>query len=309
LTKSRLLYDANDRLRTIWRVLAFIAFTIVSFVVSVNVLVLLYGDPRNDVLGLVLYQWTVVAALVLAHLVTLRTIDKRSWSDLGLGSEQARPRYALLGIVVGMLAIALPMALMYALSWLRIRPAPDGSSVDFALIMLALFIPAAFHEELAFRGYIFRVLRESWGWVGAAVVTSVVFAAFHSFNPNGCYTTWRAGSFDLQTCAQSMLLVTLAGIFLAAVLIYTGSLYAAWAAHFAWNWMMTGVLHAPVSGQAEIVPGVTMPDFLMVENGPDVVTGGPWGPEGGLLAALSMVVAMLLLRRYARHVHPEEPRR
>ena len=44
------------------------------------------------------------------------------------------------------------------------------------------------------------------------------------------------------------LLVTLAGFFLAACLYATRSLYAAWMAHFAWNWTMAVVFHAAVSG-------------------------------------------------------------
>jgi hypothetical protein len=89
----------------------------------------------------------------------------------------------------------------------------------------------------------------------------------------------------------------LAGVFLAAVLVYTGSLYAAWAAHFAWNWMMTGVLHAAVSGASEPLPGVSIPDFRIVDNGPDLVTGGPWGPEGGLMAAVAIGASMVILKR------------
>ncbi|HJU90920.1 MAG TPA: type II CAAX endopeptidase family protein [Gemmatimonadaceae bacterium] len=307
MTKPKLFYDANGRLRTLWRVLAFVGLVIVFSVVAISMLTIVYGDPTQDVIGLILFNWAIVGGCVLAHLVMIRTVDKRSWSDVGLGSEHARPRYALLGIIVGLLAIALPMATLLAVGWLRIQPTQPGASIEFALIMLAFFIPAAFHEELMFRGYFFRVLRESWGWVPAAILTSVVFASAHSFNPNGCIPTMRAGNFDAQTCGQSLLLVTMAGIFLAAVVVYTGSLYAAWAAHFAWNWMMTGVLHAPVSGATEVIPGVNMPDFLMVERGPDVLTGGPWGPEGGLLAALSMVISILMLRRYARRIHPAEP--
>ncbi len=147
------------------------------------------------------------------------------------------------------------------------------------------------------RGYAFRALRDAWGWVPALLVTSFVFALLHWLNPNGCVATWRQGTFDAQTCMQSTAMVTLAGVFLGGVLVYTGSLYAAWAAHFAWNWTMTGLLHAPVSGISG-VPGVVAPDFLIVDAGPDWATGGPWGPEGGLAAAAGMIVAFYVARRW-----------
>jgi hypothetical protein len=94
--------------------------------------------------------------------------------------------------------------------------------------------------------------------------------------------------------AQSTALVTLAGFFLGAVLLRTRSLYAAWAAHWAWNWTMAGLLHVAVSGA-----GFATPDYRVVDAGPDWATGGVWGPEGGAVAGVGMLggVIMMLGRR------------
>ena len=64
------------------------------------------------------------------------------------------------------------------------------------------------------------------------------------------------------------------------------SLYAAWAAHLAWNAVLVVFLHATVSG---IV--MASPDYQLVENGPDWATGGAWGPEGGVVAAAGLALA------------------
>jgi hypothetical protein len=92
---------------------------------------------------------------------------------------------------------------------------------------------------------------------------------------------------------QSVALVTLAGVFLAMVRIATDSLYAAWMAHFAWNWVMAAIFHARVSGFAFDAPG-----YRYVDAGPDWATGGIWGPEGGIFAGLGMLAGtgLLLLR-------------
>jgi membrane protease YdiL (CAAX protease family) len=82
----------------------------------------------------------------------------------------------------------------------------------------------------------------------------------------------------------------LAGFFLASVLLATRSLYAAIAAHFVWNWFMAAGLHTAVSGIR-----VLAPDYRVVDAGPDWLTGGPWGPEGGLAAALGMFVILIYL--------------
>src|SRR5207247_455408 len=107
--------------------------------------------------------------------------------------------------------------------------------------------------ELLTRGYLLTVLRDAWGWPAAVGATSVAFGLLHLRN---------AGA-----DAQSVILVSLAGVFLATVRIVTGSLYSAWAAHFAWNWTMAALFHAPVSGYAFDAPA-----YRYVDAGPDWAT-------------------------------------
>ncbi len=95
---------------------------------------------------------------------------------------------------------------------------------------------------------------------------------------------------------QSIALVTLAGIFLGAILVSMRSLYAAWSAHVAWNFVMAGVMHTSVSGL-----GLGTPNYRTIDAGPDWATGGSWGPEAGLFAGAGMVLATyFLLRRVSR---------
>jgi hypothetical protein len=86
--------------------------------------------------------------------------------------------------------------------------------------------------------------------------------------------------------AGSVALVSLAGVFLGMVFLATGSLYAAWLAHLAWNLMMAAVFHTPVSGLPMEAAG-----YRYVDAGPDWATGGAWGPEGGIPAGLGMLLA------------------
>jgi hypothetical protein len=89
--------------------------------------------------------------------------------------------------------------------------------------------------------------------------------------------------------------VALAGIFLAVVRVAYESLYAAWAAHAAWNWIMAVPFHASVSGIA-----FDAPDYRTVSSGPAWATGGAWGPEGGVAAAVSMLAGLFYLYRSRR---------
>ncbi|MGH7690584.1 MAG: lysostaphin resistance A-like protein, partial [Gemmatimonadaceae bacterium] len=146
-------------------------------------------------------------------------------------------------------------------------------------------LPAALLEELLTRGYLFAVLRESLGWRPALAVTSVIFGGLHI--PNHGATV------------ETITLVTLAGVLFGAIILATGSLYAAWMAHFGWNWAMAVPLHSPVSG----FPLAT-PNYQLLDAGPRWLTGGAWGPEGGLAAAVGMMAGLTYL--YARRGRREE---
>jgi len=91
---------------------------------------------------------------------------------------------------------------------------------------------------------------------------------------------------------QSFCIVTLAGVFLGAIRLALRSVYASSAAHVAWNWVLAVAFHASVSGIR-----FDAPDYRTVEQGPDWLTGGQWGPEGGLFAALGMLGVLAYLHR------------
>ena len=224
-----------------------------------------------------------LAGAVAGSWAMLRWVERRGWRTVGLGRSDARARLLGEGWLLGMLAIGVPSLLLAGTGWLRFRAAPDGSWWGAAIRATALLAPAALLEEVLVRGYPFAVLRRAWGALAALAITSVVFGLLHTMN---------AGATPL-----SITLVTLAGFFLGGVVIVTGSVWAAWAAHLAWNWTMAVLLHTAVSG----IPLAT-PDYRLVDAGPDWATGGPWGPEGGAGGALGMIggVGYLIARRRRR---------
>jgi hypothetical protein len=215
-------------------------------------------------------------------------VDKQPWSFVGLGRDAASPPLLVNGTLLGAATIGTASLALLATHMLRIEPTSSGSWFGAAGRSAAALLPAAFFEELFIRGFAFAVLRRAGGWRLALIVTSVVFGLLHAWNPGAD--------------AESILAVTVAGFFLGAILLATGSLYAAGAAHFAWNWVMAGALHIAVSGIAS-----SDADYRTVETGPDWLTGGPWGPEGGLAAVAAMFVAIFYL--YGRYLRGMEQRR
>jgi membrane protease YdiL (CAAX protease family) len=215
-----------------------------------------------------------------ATLVMVRWVDPRPWSDVWLDRPGAKPRRWIEGYLLGVLAIGLPSVTLIATGWLAVEPDIPGSWTAAAVRLSTLLLLAALAEELLFRGYLLAVLRDALGWGPAIGLTSVAFGYAHISNPG--------------SSVRALAVVVLAGFFLGAVVVVTRSLYAAWMAHFSWNWTMAVLLHIPVSGLS-----TETPDYRTIDAGPDWATGGTWGPEGGAAAALGIVGGIgYLMARY-----------
>jgi membrane protease YdiL (CAAX protease family) len=282
LIRRSLFSSPTGALHPVWRIAAFAVISILSLVASAGLVGPLVSGAYGllGVRGVSNDAWVGAIGLLAATAICVRMIDKRPWSDVWLDNDAARPSAWLIGLVVGALCIGVPTVLLVATGWLTRTPGEFGSWTAAMVRTSLVLIPAALTEELMTRGYVLAVLRKWWGWPWAVIATSVGFGLIHLQNPGAT--------------ATSMGYVMLAGVFLFAVLYATRSLYAAWMAHFAWNWTIAAVFHAAVSGYPFESPG-----YRYVDAGPDWATGGEWGPEAGIPAALGMLagIAFFLRRR------------
>ena len=225
---------------------------------------------------LIAYPAISCAALVVGTALTLRWFNE-SWGEATRLGVAARGRWRLLsGLAAGWLAIAVPVGVLIWTGAMAIVPADPGSWWAAAGLAAAMIVPAALTEELMFRGYALTLLQRAWGARVAIPVTSVAFGVMHLLNPG--------------VSVRSVLIVTLAGAFLAVVRLAFDSLWSAWMAHVAYNFVQLAVFHTSVSGIALPQPG-----YRTVSTGPEWLTGGAWGPEAGAAAALGMFVISFLL--------------
>jgi hypothetical protein len=284
LNARAIFVSSTGALRPPWRLAIFVVLLVASGVAAAALTTPFFVSLFRTLglQGVRVDSWVELIAALVATAIAVHSIDKRSWSYVWLGSDAARPRLIIGGFLLGMLCIGVPTVLLVARGWLGNQGGTVGSWWAAMVRISLVLLPAALFEELLSRGYLLAVLREWLGWGWAVALTSVGFGLLHLANAGASPT--------------SLTLVTLAGFFLAAVLYVTRSMYAAWAAHFAWNWTLAVIFHASVSGYP-----FESPDYRYVDAGPDWATGGVWGPEGGIPAALGMVagIAVLLRRRRA----------
>lgn len=145
-------------------------------------------------------------------------------------------------------------------------------------------LPAAVAEELMFRGVPLVALSTAFGRVPAMLLLSVLFGLGHLMNPG--------------IGLLSILNIALAGLWLGAAFFSRGGLWTATGAHLGWN-LALAALAAPVSG----LP-LPMPWLDYATGGPAWLTGGTFGPEGGILASLCLGAGLYY---YARRAEPENP--
>ena len=276
MNATSLLLTPERKLRALWRIILFVAVLMAAFVVASSLEAFLEGLIAARGYVPLVSNWNIQLGILIATAVMLRWVEGSGWSYVWLGKSSANPRVLVRGALWGALAIGVPSLILLATGELRPISSPPGSWWLAAGISFASLLPAAVGEELLLRGYVFAVLRESIGWRWTLITTSIVFGLLHIPNPG--------------SDAQSISLVMLAGFFLGSILLATRSLYATTLAHFSWNWFMAAGLHSPVSGLPVRTPG-----YQVIDSGPDWLTGGGWGPEGGLAAAFGMFAVLIYL--------------
>lgn len=216
-----------------------------------------------------------VAAAIVAGWVMMSRVESRPPAALGLVVNRRAARDFSLGCGIGVGLLGSVVLVMAIAGWLNVTGTGVSSEVlaggmPYVTVLLLL---AAFFEELAIRGYPFQLLAGAHGPGVAVGSTAVVFAVLHGANPG---VGWGAMGNTL-----------LAGILLGVLYWRTLSLWFVTGTHFAWNWTMGVAAGLPVSG---LDVGPALLDVSV--SGPDLWTGGAYGPEGGLLLTVATVIGI-----------------
>jgi membrane protease YdiL (CAAX protease family) len=232
------------------------------------------------------------AALVAAASVCFcgRSLDGRPFSGFGLRLDRAWWSDLGFGLLLGASLMTGIFLLQLALGWVTVTGsfvATNGGAFFPAILAAGvLFVCVGFYEELVSRGYQLTNLAEGLNGVGvgpggaivlAWILSSALFAVLHLSNPSAS--------------ALGTLNIFLAGMMLGAGYVLTGQLAIPVGLHVTWNLFQGNVFGFPVSGLD--LSGAT---FLATrQTGPALLTGGPFGPEAGLIAPAAMAVGFGLI--------------
>ncbi|MEK6336921.1 MAG: CPBP family intramembrane glutamic endopeptidase [Acidobacteriota bacterium] len=283
--------DDKRHLRSGWRLVIFaISFFVCAQIVEVLLrlgLAVLLHRPASELAasnwGFVAGHGAILISAGLAGWACGALLEELPFRALGCLPQRDWLRNLGIGSVLGAAALffaALLTSLTRGIHFSFGNAGPRSIAATLAGSLL-VFVFAAAAEEILFRGYPLQTFtRANLVWLGV-LLTSVPFAVAHLNNPNA------VPGFTFVNTA-------LAGLWLAVAYIRTRSLWLPLGLHWSWNWAQASLLGLPVSGIDRLTPA---PLLRAVNSGPEWLTGGAYGIEGGAACTIALVVSTLIIWR------------
>src|SRR5215216_6255295 len=287
-----LLSPDENRLRAGWRILRQ-GFFLVLLGLCLSVLLLgtlflfdpsllvsfLNLEPEYLLLGSVTETVAVTTSVFLAR----KFLDKRSIESLGLKISIQALFDILAGFFITFMQMGLIYLLMSLLGWVSFQGFawefdPISLVIKNAVLFFAIFVFVVWNEELLSRGYHLQTIASGLNLFWGVFISSSIFGLLHLGNPGATWIS-TAGIF-------------LAGIFFAYGYIRTKQLWLCMGMHLGWNFFEGVGFGFPVSG-LDIYP------LTRIEvHGPEIWTGGAFGPEAGLIVLPSLILGAALIYFY-----------
>ena len=232
---------------------------------------LLNADARNLGKGLLVSIVAISSYWFFYSRYENRVITELSTHQLG--------KKLIAGIAIGSGLQSLTILVIYVYGGFTILAV---NPVSVLIIPFTVASTVAIIEEILLRGILFRITEEKWGSSIALTSSSVLFAGLHLMNPHVTFL--------------SILCILGVGVLLGAAYLYYRNIWLPIAIHFAWNFTQNGIFGAITSGNEKT--GSLLTTKI---TGPDMLTGGQFGPEGTIQAViLCSVSAVVLIRQLSK---------
>ncbi|UMZ72618.1 CPBP family intramembrane glutamic endopeptidase [Natranaerofaba carboxydovora] len=274
-----------------WKLALIVVITLVMF----NILGMLVGQiltavgdfefeefilsPAADTIYFYIFMSIQHISILLGILLVLKLIDKSSIAEIGLDSIRDNFRDLVSGLMLGALSIVLIFTFLFTLDQISIEKSlfqPEFTPHIF--YGLYLFVLVGVIEEVFARGYCMKKVLNHDNVLVPVIGSSVIFMVMHLMNPDLSFL----GLFN----------ILLIGILFAYMFIKTGNLWMPIGYHITWNYFQGNIFGFSVSGMSmEGIYNVSS----MEEN---IMTGGGFGLEGGLLATFVILLGFLAVKRY-----------
>lgn len=218
--------------------------------------------------------------IILTSIIAWSKISKRPLYKMGLTPFKKDYKDFFVGLLYGIVS----MSIVFGLLLVSGNASVESWQANFSsgmIIELIIFILVGFSEEIFGRGYIMSVLRQTKSLPMVMILSSIIFALLHGLNPG-------IGILPIIN-------LSLVGALFAYMYIKSGNIWMPIGFHITWNYVQGNIFGFKVSG--------TDTDSLISTTlgTNDILTGGDFGPEGGLVVTLITVLGFLFVKYYYRN--------
>jgi len=210
----------------------------------------------------------------------LKWVDRKQLSDIGFTNLNGNFWDLGFGLILGAVSMSI-IFLVLAFTGQILVESSRFLSRNFSISLLnslLLFILVGFREEIFSRGYCLFALRQMRRLWLAVLLSSLIFALLHLTTPY----------FNLISFVN----ILIVGILFSFMVLQTGNLWMSIGYHITWNYFQGSIFGFPVSGQNFM--GVYS---IQIRNR-NLLTGGLYGPEGGVLTTAVLLMGFVVVWLY-----------
>jgi len=212
--------------------------------------------------------------MIITPIFAWKIIMRSPLSHMGLDSFKRHIKELIIGLSIGAVSISVVFFAIVLSGNAKVESWIPHFSFD-TIIYLFLFILVGFAEEIYGRGFIMSTLRQTRSVPVIVIVSSIIFALLHSGNSGIGILPY--------------INLTLVGLFFAYIYLKSGNIWMCIGYHITWNYFQGNVYGFPVSGMD--TKGIIT---TMYEKN-NIINGGQFGPEGGLLVTVVILIGFLFV--------------
>lgn len=189
------------------------------------------------------------------------------------------------GLLYGIALIGTVFFIEIIAGWVKIESFNFNPMLFFSFFILQILV--AVGEEISFRGNILKNLADETGIKRGIILSSFMFSTIHI--PSFIYS-----GLDILRLMLALIVIGLLGA-IASIIYLNYGLISAITFHFAWNFLQYNIFNLNMSEQ-----GIMKISY----NGTNLLTGGSFGPEAGVLGLIIVLLALMAqIRKYPKSLN------
>lgn len=236
-----------------------------------EIMAIFMGDPLFLVFMSLGYVGIIVTYILRVKLRESGNSPVKTLGFIGAGKKY------FMGLILGLILMGNVYLLLIVTGQLVPSIPPlSVSSIVTIFAGILMWIPQGAAEEVMFRGYMLPRQGARFGIRFALIFSSILFALFHSMN--------------VGFTPLAFINLFLIAYFFALLDYKVGHIWYSCGAHSMWNFLQGNVFGLQVSGNQG---AATLIHANYTTNAKDIITGGSFGPEGGLAVTFITIIAII----------------